>query len=192
MAANGAVPTASPTRTAAAAAAAPPATGAAAVLPAKKKSRQPLRILCFGDSLTAGTTSWGSHYHPYGPRMGEVLSERLGPSGFDVMPTVDGRPGDMTVTPPGLMVERMQADCELLRTDYRLLCLCVRHRGGHPNLVPLQALPCVPQLERDSVVSGSCRRSITYPMPSGVHCHRYCPSRFPRMSDASHSHGRRC
>ena len=88
----------------------------------------PLRVLCFGDSLTAGTTSWGNHYHPYGPRLGEVLTERLGSggggasssaalsssssSGYDVAVTVDGRPGDMTVTPPGFMVDRMHADCE--------------------------------------------------------------------------------
>ena len=40
----------------------------------KMTSRPKLRILCFGDSLTAGYASWGAVHHPYNAKMEEMLS----------------------------------------------------------------------------------------------------------------------
>ncbi len=40
----------------------------------KMTSRPKLRILCFGDSLTAGYASWGAVHHPYNGKMEEMLS----------------------------------------------------------------------------------------------------------------------
>jgi lysophospholipase L1-like esterase len=41
---------------------------------AKMAGRPKLRILCFGDSLTAGYASWGAIHHPYNERMEQMLS----------------------------------------------------------------------------------------------------------------------
>jgi len=41
---------------------------------AKMTARPKLRILCFGDSLTAGYSSWGSVHHPYNEVLENMLS----------------------------------------------------------------------------------------------------------------------
>lgn len=42
---------------------------------AKMTSPRPkLRVLCFGDSLTAGYASWGAVHHPYNQKLEEMLS----------------------------------------------------------------------------------------------------------------------
>lgn len=41
---------------------------------AKMTSRPKLRVLCFGDSLTAGYASWGAVHHPYNEKLEEMLS----------------------------------------------------------------------------------------------------------------------
>jgi lysophospholipase L1-like esterase len=39
----------------------------------KMSTRPKLRILCFGDSLTAGFSSWGAIYHPYQEKLEHML-----------------------------------------------------------------------------------------------------------------------
>jgi lysophospholipase L1-like esterase len=40
---------------------------------AKMSTRPKLRVLCFGDSLTAGYSSLGSVYHPYQEKLEHML-----------------------------------------------------------------------------------------------------------------------
>ncbi|KAK3363119.1 SGNH hydrolase-type esterase domain-containing protein [Lasiosphaeria hispida] len=54
--------------------------------------RQKLRILCFGDSLTAGYTQMGSVYHPYEETLRQML-EMAFPD-VDIETVEDGKPGD--------------------------------------------------------------------------------------------------
>ncbi|KAK0730855.1 SGNH hydrolase-type esterase domain-containing protein [Lasiosphaeris hirsuta] len=54
--------------------------------------RQKLRILCFGDSLTAGYTQMGSVYHPYEETLQQML-EMAFPD-VDIETVEDGKPGD--------------------------------------------------------------------------------------------------
>ena len=55
----------------------------------------PLRILCFGDSLTSGYHSWGSDYHPYATRLKERLEQRFPARDIDI--STDGLPGDTVI-----------------------------------------------------------------------------------------------
>ncbi|KAK0628401.1 SGNH hydrolase-type esterase domain-containing protein [Bombardia bombarda] len=54
-------------------------------------ARQKLRILCFGDSLTAGYSAMGSVYHPYEKMLVQML-EMAFPD-MDVETVEDGKPG---------------------------------------------------------------------------------------------------
>jgi lysophospholipase L1-like esterase len=58
--------------------------------------KQPLRILCFGDSLTAGYSGFGAIYHPYH----EVLKDRLTEEFPDLAVQIieSGVPGDIAAT----------------------------------------------------------------------------------------------
>ncbi|CAK7232394.1 hypothetical protein SCUCBS95973_008245 [Sporothrix curviconia] len=57
-------------------------------------AQQPLRILCFGDSLTAGYTASGLSYHPYHKALGTKLREAF--PGLQVEISQDGLDGGMT------------------------------------------------------------------------------------------------
>ncbi|KAL8417486.1 hypothetical protein RB594_001234 [Gaeumannomyces avenae] len=57
-------------------------------------ARNKLRILCFGDSLTAGYASLGTVYRPYSEQMVELLRPAL--PDVEIETVVDGRPGDTT------------------------------------------------------------------------------------------------
>lgn len=41
---------------------------------AKMSTRPKLRILCFGDSLTAGYSCWGTIFHPYQEKLEHMLT----------------------------------------------------------------------------------------------------------------------
>lgn len=68
------------------------------------ESTDPIKILCFGDSLTAGYHSWGMEYQPYATRLEERLKHRYPSKEFDI--TVDGVPGDLVTA--GTFVSRLQ------------------------------------------------------------------------------------
>ncbi|KAH7354763.1 SGNH hydrolase-type esterase domain-containing protein [Rhexocercosporidium sp. MPI-PUGE-AT-0058] len=64
-----------------------------------------LRVLCFGDSLTAGHTQGGSLFHPYGIALKASLEKSL-PS-WDISTDIQGLGGDQAVSPPGVFFPRM-------------------------------------------------------------------------------------
>ncbi|KAH7397924.1 SGNH hydrolase-type esterase domain-containing protein [Cadophora sp. MPI-SDFR-AT-0126] len=64
-----------------------------------------LRVLCFGDSLTAGHTQGGSLLHPYGISLKSSLEKAL-PS-WNIATDIQGLGGDQAVSPPGLFFPRM-------------------------------------------------------------------------------------
>lgn len=68
------------------------------------ESQKHIRILCLGDSLTAGYHSWGMAYHPYANRMENRLKHRWPSKTFDI--TVDGVPGDTVVN--GTFLNRLE------------------------------------------------------------------------------------
>jgi lysophospholipase L1-like esterase len=82
--------------------------------PAAKK----IRILCFGDSLTAGYCGWGTVYHPYRDKLVQMV-EMAFPE-YEVETAVDGISGDM-VGPGGGFKGRMEKRCKYtftLRATY--------------------------------------------------------------------------
>ncbi|OAA64328.1 lipase, gdsl [Niveomyces insectorum RCEF 264] len=57
-------------------------------------AHKPLRILCFGDSLTGGYTCYGTQYHPYAETL--VAKLRAAFPGLQVEVDVDGKDGGVT------------------------------------------------------------------------------------------------
>ncbi|EED13748.1 conserved hypothetical protein [Talaromyces stipitatus ATCC 10500] len=85
----------------------------------------PLKILCFGNSLTAGFRSYGIEpNHPYALALKEqVLSAELDPStlGADdgqIEIDVEGQPGDLVNCPPGRFLERMKRRLDTKTYDW--------------------------------------------------------------------------
>lgn len=70
---------------------------------AKEKT---LRIFCFGDSLTAGFSAYGSVYHPYSIALTQKLSKDL--SHTQVIATDNGMPGD--VVTQGAFAQRFASE----------------------------------------------------------------------------------
>lgn len=66
-----------------------------------------LRILCFGDSLTAGYTMYGLEHHPYADHLRIGLERML--SSSDVQTEVAGFSGDQV---QGLYLNRIKAECQ--------------------------------------------------------------------------------
>lgn len=70
---------------------------------------QTLRILCFGDSLTAGYSQWGLAHFPYAEHLQRPL-EKLFPS-KKVIIDISGFSGDRVISPPGQYLPRLKAQC---------------------------------------------------------------------------------
>jgi lysophospholipase L1-like esterase len=66
-----------------------------------------LKILCFGDSLTAGYTMWGTEHYPYADIL-HVHLKRLLPS-TNIVIDVAGLSGDQVVPPRGNFINRMES-----------------------------------------------------------------------------------
>ena len=75
-------------------------------------SSSSLRILCLGDSLTAGYTNWGMSFFPYSDTLTERLKDSL--LSTDVHVDVDGFSGDQV---RGQFVKRMQRSCEKAKAN---------------------------------------------------------------------------
>lgn len=75
--------------------------------------RQPpaktIRILCFGDSLTAGYSCMGAVHHPYEEKLAQMV-EMAFPE-CDVQSVEDGVSGDL-VGKRGLFLARMKRQCK--------------------------------------------------------------------------------
>lgn len=72
-----------------------------------------LRILCFGDSLTAGYTSGGWEFYPYADHLRVGLQHML--STLDIEIDVEGRSGDQV---RGSYLHRIKAKCANTETPY--------------------------------------------------------------------------
>ncbi len=71
--------------------------------------RKPLRILCFGNSLTAGFPAG----QPYAIKLKEKLEKAFrGPDFAGVEYDVEGVPGDLVTR--GSFIDRMQNACEFI------------------------------------------------------------------------------
>ena len=68
-----------------------------------------LRVLCFGDSLTIGYSSFGAIYHPYSETLEQMVAMALPEVEMDIV--VDGRSGDMV---RGGFYERIQKNCKFV------------------------------------------------------------------------------
>lgn len=69
----------------------------------RKSAEPPLRILCFGDSLTCGYPV----DNPYAAKLAQKIEEAF--PGRKVECEVEGMPGDLVTT--GLFLNRMQMSC---------------------------------------------------------------------------------
>ncbi len=81
-----------------------------------------LRILCFGDSLTAGYTMYGYEHHPYADHLRAGLRYLLSTSDVDV--EVAGLSGDQVQGPMGQYLSRIKAKCpidELRQYDWIII-----------------------------------------------------------------------
>ncbi|KAN0087087.1 SGNH hydrolase-type esterase domain containing protein [Elaphomyces granulatus] len=66
-----------------------------------------LRILCFGDSLTAGFWHYGCEFHPYALKLKEELQKAFPDTEITV--DVDGVSGDFVSRPPGRFLSRIRS-----------------------------------------------------------------------------------
>lgn len=72
-----------------------------------------LRILCFGDSLTAGYTSWGMEFHPYADHLRVGLQHTLSTPDIEVQ--VAGLSGDQV---RGSYLPRIKSKCANAQTPF--------------------------------------------------------------------------
>ena len=72
-----------------------------------------LRILCFGDSLTAGYSNWGLDFYPYADHLRVGLQHMLSTS--DIHVDVDGFSGDQV---QGSYLPRIRRKCANTVTPY--------------------------------------------------------------------------
>jgi len=70
----------------------------------------PIHILCFGDSLTAGFSQMGGLIHPYAGALKSSL-EKAFPS-TNITTDVQGLSGDQVTSPPGSFLPRMEILCK--------------------------------------------------------------------------------
>lgn len=70
-----------------------------------------IRILCFGDSLTAGYSYFGTVHHPYEEKLGQMV-EMAFPE-YEIETVEDGLSGDL-VSGRGSFLKRMQKRCACL------------------------------------------------------------------------------
>jgi hypothetical protein len=72
-----------------------------------------LRILCFGDSLTYGTTDSYMSAHPYSIALEKRLRQRLASASIEII--TDGVPGDMVCSPG--FTKRLKIACMPTQTS---------------------------------------------------------------------------
>ena len=84
----------------------------------------PIRILCFGASITAGWNQLGLRYHPYSNTLEARLKEALPDSHFSIQ--VDGLPGDTVLE--GQYTKRLHS---LMRTATAAYDIIIIQGGGN-------------------------------------------------------------
>jgi lysophospholipase L1-like esterase len=73
--------------------------------------KPPLRILCFGDSLTEGYNNYGLSMDPYSSTMKELLEARIGDE-YEIEVETDGVSGELVTG--GGFEGRMRSWCEFV------------------------------------------------------------------------------
>lgn len=73
--------------------------------------KTPLRILCFGDSLTSGYHSYGGGENPYADALVDRLANALPEDAYHITVVVNGRPGDVASRQPFQRRLREQRAC---------------------------------------------------------------------------------
>ncbi|OHF01337.1 GDSL-like Lipase/Acylhydrolase [Colletotrichum orchidophilum] len=76
-----------------------------------------LRIFCFGDSLTAGYSSYGAVYHPYSVALTKMLAVYLPDT--QIVATDNGMPGD--VVSQGAFAQRFESEATQAQYDWVIL-----------------------------------------------------------------------
>ncbi|KAF7546634.1 hypothetical protein G7Z17_g8299 [Cylindrodendrum hubeiense] len=78
---------------------------------------KPLRILCFGDSLTSGYFCFGMDSHPYSLKLEDKLTGAL--PEFDVQIVTNGVPGDVATFKR--FTDRMREECDKRYFDWAIV-----------------------------------------------------------------------
>ncbi|KAK4170493.1 SGNH hydrolase-type esterase domain-containing protein [Cladorrhinum sp. PSN259] len=86
---------------------------------AASAARQKLRILCFGDSLTAGHSYFGTIYHPYVDKMAQMVQMAF--PDHEIITEVDGKPGDTVCRGFLERIERHFPSKEPTRYDWAII-----------------------------------------------------------------------
>jgi hypothetical protein len=98
------------------------------------ESKKPLRILCFGDSLTEGYTQHGLHYTPYSNTLLDKLRSNLSLSTrYNISIDTDGMSGDQVT---GGFLTRMQDRCTHPSLPFPFPSI-----QPYPNLTPRRRIP---------------------------------------------------
>lgn len=129
-----------------------------------------LRILCFGDSLTAGYTSYGWEFYPYADHLRAGLQQMLSTS--DIHVDVDGFSGDQV---RGSYLPRIKRKCANTGTPYDWIIVM----GGTNDLGWGQSPDAIYEgLRKLSLpLSGFCHHPIT---PGAPHSPSLALLAFPR------------
>ena len=116
-----------------------------------------IRVLCFGASITAGWSSYGSHHFPYASKLSARLADELPTSRFSVQ--VDGRPGDTAIT--GQYMNRIQRDIRSAKVPYDWVIV---QAGGNDlswNCTPEQIVKKLEEVWRVPLDAGSKVLALT-------------------------------
>ena len=117
-----------------------------------------LRILCFGDSLTAGYTSYGWEFHPYADHLRAGLQHALSTSDIEI--DVAGLSGDQV---QGSYLRRIKAKCANTETPYDWIIIM----GGTNDLGWGQ--------QPDTIYEGLSKPSVPLPFNFAPNSHLNVP-----------------
>ncbi|KAM0332289.1 hypothetical protein ACHAQA_002565 [Verticillium albo-atrum] len=134
-------------------------------------AKRPLRIFCFGDSLTAGYSGFGGSYTPYS----EVLDPKLAAAfpDADVRVRENGMPGDIVSTE--VFNRRLEAELSEATQPYDWVIILGGTNDIGYNIAPDTILEALKESYRIALGKGSKVLALTVPE---------CHSKAQRVDDA--------